>query len=81
LFIFHFFCPIFGSDSDYRGEVAVLLINGGHEDFAVTAGDRVAQLILEKCSTLPVVQVEDIGDSTRGEAGFGSTGVTSSGSR
>lgn len=61
-------------DSDYRGELKVLLINHGTEDFAIARGDRVAQLVLA-----PVVQaawevVEELDATERGEGGFGSTG-------
>ncbi|MBS9721717.1 dUTP diphosphatase [Tianweitania sp. BSSL-BM11] len=61
-------------DSDYRGEIQVLLINLGHDDFAVTRGMRIAQMVIA-----PVVQAQlDVRDSTqataRGDGGFGSTG-------
>ncbi|MEM6858043.1 MAG: dUTP diphosphatase [Pseudomonadota bacterium] len=60
-------------DSDYRGELKVLLINHGQESFAIARGDRVAQLVLA-----PVVQaawnrVEELDETARGEGGFGST--------
>lgn len=61
-------------DSDYRGELKVILINHGSEPFVIQRGDRVAQLVLA-----PVVQavwdeVAELGATTRGEGGFGSTG-------
>lgn len=61
-------------DSDYRGELKVILINHGDEPFAITRGDRVAQLVLA-----PVIQgrweeVERLDDTVRGSGGFGSTG-------
>lgn len=61
-------------DSDYRGELKVLLINHGAEPFAIARGDRVAQLVLA-----PVVQavwdeVDELDATLRGEGGFGSTG-------
>lgn len=61
-------------DSDYRGELKVILINLGSEPFVIARGDRVAQLVLA-----PVVQAEwnevaELGATTRGEGGFGSTG-------
>jgi dUTP pyrophosphatase len=61
-------------DSDYRGELKVILINLGSEPFAITRGDRVAQLVLA-----PVVQaawdvVAELNATIRGEGGFGSTG-------
>ena len=64
-------------DADYRGEVKVLLFNFGDADFKVTAGDRIAQLIIEKYTRTDIEEVvEGSVDSTeRGEGGFGSTGV------
>ncbi|KAI2503084.1 dUTPase [Fragilaria crotonensis] len=62
-------------DADYRGPVGVILFNFGKEDFQVTKGDRIAQLILEKICTAEAVQVEELDDTKRGAAGFGSTGV------
>lgn len=62
-------------DADYRGELGVILFNFGTEPFDVAVGDRVAQLILERIATPPVIQVESLDDTVRGEAGFGSTGV------
>ena len=61
-------------DSDYRGELKVILVNLGAEGFAIHRGDRVAQLVLA-----PVVrgrwdEVEELDDTARGEGGFGSTG-------
>lgn len=62
-------------DADYRGEVKVLLFNHGEADFAVSKGDRVAQLVLERIYTPEVVVVEDLEESVRGAGGFGSTGA------
>jgi dUTP pyrophosphatase len=62
-------------DADYRGAVGVVLFNFGKEDFLVTKGDRIAQLILEEVSMVDAVEVEDLCDTERGEGGFGSTGV------
>ena len=61
-------------DSDYRGEVKVILINLGAEDFTIRRGDRIAQLVIA-----PVVQAEwhevaDLDETSRGAGGFGSTG-------
>ncbi len=64
-------------DSDYRGDVGVILLNTGHTEFAIKDGDRIAQLIIEKIdmSDFEVVEsVKDILPSARGEGGFGSTG-------
>lgn len=62
-------------DADYRGPVGVILFNFGKEDFEVTKGDRIAQLILEKICMTDAIQVEELDDTKRGAAGFGSTGV------
>ncbi|AGE56352.1 dUTP pyrophosphatase [Paramecium bursaria Chlorella virus NE-JV-1] len=61
-------------DSDYRGEVFVLLFNTSERDFIINKGDRVAQLILSKIETPDVAEIIDIGETDRGEGGFGSTG-------
>ena len=61
-------------DPDYTGEVKVLLFNHSDENFEIKKGDRIAQLIIEKCDT-PLVEEVDMLDTTeRGEGGFGSTG-------
>ena len=62
-------------DSDYRGEVKVLLFNHKQEDLHIKKGERVAQLILEKYSPAQVVIVDSLDETTRGGNGFGSTGV------
>lgn len=63
-------------DPDYTGEIHVLLFNHGAETFEVKAGDRIAQLILEKFEIHPIVPVDFITEKTaRGSGGFGSTGV------
>jgi dUTP pyrophosphatase len=62
-------------DYDYRGNVGVVLFNHGDQDFAVARGDRVAQLVLERISMAPAVEVQELSDTTRGSGGFGSTGV------
>ena len=61
-------------DADYRGQVKVLLFNHGEAEFAVAAGDRVAQLVLERIHTPEVVEAAELEDSVRGAGGFGSTG-------
>jgi dUTPase len=62
-------------DPDYQGEIRVLLFNHGSEPFMVTRGMRVTQMILENCSTVPIVQVDTLPDTLQGEAGFGSSGL------
>ena len=64
-------------DEDYRGNVGVILFNHSDADFAVAAGDRVAQLILERIATPEVVEVDSLDDTQRGAGGYGSTGVAS----
>ncbi len=63
------------ADEDYRGNVGVILFNHSDVDFAVEHGDRIAQLVLEVIRTPEVVQVESLEETSRGEGGFGSTGV------
>ncbi len=62
-------------DADYRGEIQVLLINHGKEDFIVRPGDRIAQLVVARYAQVTFVTEERLGDTERGQGGFGSTGV------
>ncbi len=61
-----------------RGNVGVVLFNFGEENFQVSIGDRIAQLILERISMAPAVQVEELSETQRGAGGFGSTSTGSS---
>lgn len=61
-------------DSDYRGELKVLLLNTDRMTHIFRRGDRIAQLILEKISIEEPVEVQDLDDTARGAGGFGSTG-------
>ena len=61
-------------DSDYRGEVKVLLVNFGNQPFRVNNGDRIAQMIFKNVVTIDWKMVEELPDTTRGNGGFGSTG-------
>jgi dUTP pyrophosphatase len=61
-------------DPDYTGELKVLLFNHGDDVFEVKRGDRVAQLVLERCETPEVEEVHVVEDTHRGAGGFGSTG-------
>ena len=63
-------------DSDYRGEVKVLLFNFSENDFAFNAGDRIAQMIIEKYTMTTIAEVTELDETVRGEGGFGSTGIT-----
>lgn len=62
-------------DSDYRGEVKVLAINLGEEMFTINHGDRIAQMVIAPVFQPATEQVESLPRSTRGEGGFGSTGI------
>ncbi len=61
-------------DSDYRGEVRVILINLGDEDFILQDGDRICQMVVAKHENADWAEVDVLGDTSRGEGGFGSTG-------
>ncbi len=61
-------------DSDYRGEVGVILINLGQEPFVIRRGERIAQMVIAAVDQATVVEVESLGDTARGAGGFGSTG-------
>lgn len=61
-------------DSDYRGELKVILINHGTESFAIARGDRVAQLVLAPVVQAAWSEVAELDDTQRGAGGFGSTG-------
>ena len=62
-------------DSDYRGEICVGLTNHGTEPFIVEPQTRIAQLIVMPVLPLPILEVDDLSDTERGEKGFGSSGV------
>jgi dUTP pyrophosphatase len=62
-------------DPDYTGEISVVIFNMGDADFEVKKGDRVAQLVLERCETPPIEEIGLLHETLRGEGGFGSTGV------
>lgn len=61
-------------DSDYRGELKVILINHGHAPFEIRRGDRMAQLVLAPVTRATWLPVEELDETARGEGGFGSTG-------
>ena len=62
-------------DSDYRGEVKVILINLGDEDFVISRGMRIAQIVIAPVARCRIEPVEALPDTMRGDGGFGSTGV------
>lgn len=61
-------------DSDYRGEVKVLAVNLGQEDFIIERGDRIAQMVIAPIIQPELEEVDELPDSERGSGGFGSTG-------
>ena len=62
-------------DSDYRGEIKIILINLGQEDFEITRGMRIAQMIIAPVLQVSIEPVSSLDDTARGAGGFGSTGV------
>ena len=62
-------------DADYRGEIGVILVNLSNDDFVIEDGERVAQLVVAKHERADWEEVEVLGETSRGEGGFGSTGV------
>lgn len=62
-------------DADYRGEIGVILVNLSNEDFTIQNGERIAQLVIAKHERAEWVTVEELSETSRGEGGFGSTGV------
>jgi len=61
-------------DSDYRGEVGVILINHGQEPFVIRRGERIAQMVIARHEQAEVVEVDTLDETVRGVGGFGSTG-------
>jgi dUTP pyrophosphatase len=62
-------------DSDYRGEVKIILANLGEEDFQISRGDRIAQIVIAPVVQARMVEVDALDETARGAGGFGSTGV------
>ena len=62
-------------DSDYRGELEVILVNLGDESFTVKDGDRIAQMIISPVIRVQVSEAETLSETERGTGGFGSTGI------
>ena len=60
-------------DADYRGEVGIILINHGLEDFTISSGDRIAQIIVAPVSQADLIQVSELTETERGSGGFGHT--------
>lgn len=62
-------------DADYRGEIGVILVNLSQDDFVIENGERIAQLIIAKHERAEWLEVTELSETSRGEGGFGSTGV------
>jgi len=61
-------------DSDYRGEIKVIIFNHGNDDFIINNGDRIAQMILSPVFKMELEETSDLPETIRGKGGFGSTG-------
>lgn len=61
-------------DSDYRGEIKIIMMNFSEENFTIKRGERIAQLIVSKVYSAKLIETDDLNDSHRGEGGFGHTG-------
>lgn len=61
-------------DSDYRGEIGVILVNLSNEEYIVNAGDRIAQMVIAKYEKAEFIEVEELSETTRSDGGFGHTG-------
>lgn len=62
-------------DADYRGEIGVILVNLSNDDFTIHNGERIAQMIIAKHERADWIEVQELTETSRGEGGFGSTGV------
>ena len=62
-------------DSDYRGEIGVLLINHSDTPFVINAGERIAQMVVARHEQAELIEVEELDDTERGAGGYGHTGV------
>lgn len=62
-------------DSDYRGEINLIMINFGERDFVINRGDRIAQMVINKIEIPEIIEVEELNKTQRGDDGFGSTGL------
>lgn len=62
-------------DSDYRGEIKVIVINHGEEPFTIKHGDRIAQMIIAPVQKIEIQKVFELPRTKRGDGGFGSTGI------
>ena len=62
-------------DSDYRGEITVILLNNGNQAFTITRGMRIAQMVLAAVTIMTPIEVDDLDETERSTGGFGSTGL------
>ena len=62
-------------DSNYRGEIKVILFNFGDKDFVINRGDRIAQMVISKVYKADIIESKSLNESNRGSGGFGHTGV------
>ena len=62
-------------DSDYRGEITVILVNTGSDDFIIARGMRIAQMVIATVTIITPIEADDLDDTERGAGGFGSTGL------
>ena len=62
-------------DSDYRGEIGIIMINWGNEPFTIRRRDRIAQMIISRVYRAELAEVDDLDATSRGQGGFGHTGV------
>ena len=63
------------TDADYRGDIGVILVNLSNDDFVIQNGERIAQMIIAKHERAEWLEVQELTETSRGEGGFGSTGV------
>lgn len=61
-------------DSDYRGEIKIIIVNFGKEDFIIEPAERIAQLVVSKVYTAKLIESTELNNTSRGEGGFGHTG-------
>jgi dUTP pyrophosphatase len=62
-------------DSDYRGELSIIIINHSKESQTINDGDRIAQIVFAPVAHVSITEVQSLGETARGEGGFGSTGA------
>ena len=62
-------------DSDYRGEISIIIINWGEKSFTIRRGDRIAQMIISKVYRADLLEIDDLDSTKRGEGGFGHSGI------